>query len=306
MRVFLLLCFTFVSSATLSAQAARPKITGIAFMRVYTTDAAAADRFYGKTLGLSETRTAGTEQFVVNRHQWIEVLANSAPPNPTTRMAAIAFTTNSVSQMASYLASRAITAIDSSHAGELAVHDPEGNLVVFVQSGPSGPEAKAANEAALSASATSQRIIHVGFIVHNRAKEDAFWREVLGFRPYWYGGMTPAKTEWVSLQVPDGTDWLEYMLGGSATPDLRETGVLDHFSLGTASMNTVLAQLQKNGCEGKDCTAIQVGKDGKIQLNLFDPDQTRVEYMEFQPAMQPCCSPFTGPQPSELDPGQDR
>ena len=137
--------------------------------------------------------------------------------------------------------------------------------------------------------------------MRDRAREDAFWRGVLGFKPYWYGGMRPGQTEWVSMQVPDGTDWLEYMLGASAAPGLREFGVLDHFSLGVASMNTVLAQLQKIGCEGKDCTSIQVGKDGKIQLNLFDPDQARVEYMEFKPAMQPCCSPFTGPQPSEAD-----
>ena len=267
-------------------------------MRVYTTDAAAADRFYGKTLGLAEKHHADTAQFIINRHQWVEV-STARPPSPTNRMAAIAFTTDSVKQMASYLFSRGISYTDGPTAGEIAVHDPEGNLVVFVQSGPSGPEAAAASEASPSAAATSRHIIHVGFIVHDRAREDAFWRDVLGFKPYWYGGMTPAKTEWVSLQVPDGTDWLEYMLGASAAPDLRESGVLDHFSLGTTTMNTVLAQLQKNECGGKDCTSIQVGKDGKIQLNLFDPDQTRVEYMEFQPAMRPCCSPFTGPQSKE-------
>jgi hypothetical protein len=49
------------------------------------------------------------------------------------------------------------------------------------------------------------------------------------------------------------------------------------------------------------CTGIQAGKDGKIQLNLFDPDQTRVEYMEFKPVMKPCCSDFTGPHPSPTE-----
>jgi hypothetical protein len=36
-----------------------------------------------------------------------------------------------------------------------------------------------------------------------------------------------------------------------------------------------------------------MGKDGKWQANLYDPDGTRVELMEFQPVMKPCCSPFT-------------
>jgi hypothetical protein len=71
----------------------------------------------------------------------------------------------------------------------------------------------------------------------------------------------------------------------------------DHFSLGVDRMQTVLHDLQRNGCQEKMCTGIQAGKDGKIQLNLFDPDQTRVEYMEFTPAMEPCCSQFTGPHP---------
>ena len=72
---------------------------------------------------------------------------------------------------------------------------------------------------------------------------------------------------------------------------------MDHFSLGTPRMQEVLAGLQRNGCTEKMCTSIQAGRDGKVQLNLFDPDQTRIEYMEFTPAMKPCCSPFTGTQP---------
>ena len=173
--------------------------------------------------------------------------------------------------------------------------------MIFVQSGSSGPEQKIAAETTPLPAATSHHIIHVGFIARDRAKEDAFWQGVLAFRPYWHGGMTPDKTEWASMQVPDGTDWLEYMLGASATPSLHEAGVLDHFSLGTNSMNKVMAQLQKNGCKGTGCTAIQMGRDGKIQLNLYDPDQTRVEFMEFSPAIEPCCSPFTGQQPKETE-----
>ncbi len=64
-------------------------------------------------------------------------------------------------------------------------------------------------------------MIHAGFLVYQREAEDHFYREILGFRPYWHGGMKDSDTDWVSLQVPDGTDWLEYMLNQPEHPDLR-------------------------------------------------------------------------------------
>jgi hypothetical protein len=40
-----------------------------------------------------------------------------------------------------------------------------------------------------------------------------------------------------------------------------------------------------------------MGRDGKWQANLYDPDGTRVELMEFQPVTKPCCSNFTASSP---------
>lgn len=287
----------------------RPAITGVAFFRDYTTKPADAEHFYGPVLGLAESKAAdGTMVFAVNRSQWVEVLPQTSP-QPTVRLAALGFTTRDVQAMQHYLNGKGVPTAEPLRDGEFAVRDPEGNLVYFVES----PYRTAVGDKALGGvakgvsnmqplpSATSQRMIHVGFLVEDRAKEDAFWRGLLGFKPYWHGsGKDPAPQgdDYVSLQVPEGTDWLEYMLNQPrATADLRLLGVLNHFSLGTERMQTVLAQLQANGCEGKDCTAIQAGRDGKIQLNLYDPDRTRVEYMEFVNAMKPCCSPFTGKMP---------
>ena len=67
----------------------------------------------------------------------------------------------------------------------------------------------------------SHHIIHVGYMVHSRAAEDAFFRTVLGFRPYWYGGFSDTVVAWVSQQVPDGRRRLSVnstkSLGGSET-----------------------------------------------------------------------------------------
>ncbi len=292
-----LLALAITAVAPLWARTAqRPAITGIAFARFYTTDPPGAQKFYGDTLGFKRLEANGTWIYPVNRSQWIEVL-DSPPPKADVRMAAVAFTTRNAAGLERYLAAHGIKPELPLKAGEFGVRDPEGNLVIFVQRGSN----KLVADAPPSPDATSRRIIHVGFIVRDAAKEDAFWRELLGFRPYWHGGRTDTSTDYQSIQVPDGTDWLEYMLNVSPAPTLQQTGVMDHFSLGVAHMADVVAALEKNKCEGANCTKTQVGRDGKVQLNLFDPDHTRVEFMEFTPVREPCCSPFVGKQPGPVE-----
>ena len=36
----------------------------------------------------------------------------------------------------------------------------------------------------------------------------------------------------------------------------------------------------------------KIGRDGKWQLNLYDPNLTRMELMEPEPVQEPCCSPI--------------
>jgi catechol 2,3-dioxygenase-like lactoylglutathione lyase family enzyme len=178
------------------------------------------------------------------------------------------------------------------------VTDPEGRRIEFVQA-PAHPEPAPPNP-------LSSHIIHVGFIVHDRAREDAFFRGVLGFRPYWWGGMRDDETSWISQQVPDGTDWLEYMVvapkeGRGIPPGMSQAtaGVLDHFSLGVVNAEAAYTLLWNGGrLEGQDGLP-KIGRDAKWQLNLFDPDGTRAELMELHAVGTPCCSPFTGQDPQK-------
>jgi catechol 2,3-dioxygenase-like lactoylglutathione lyase family enzyme len=294
----LLASLLFTSSSLLAAQQ-RPAITGIAFMRVYTDDVPAVEHFYGATMGYAEKHSGDEMVFPINTHQWIEVVPSQARDGQS-YMASLGLTVSDLPAMKRYLEAKGLR-VESPDPGLIEVHDPEGNLVCFVQKDSALKEAVLARGTPLSTRAPSHHIIHVGFIVHDRAKEDAFWKNILGFRPYWYGTMHPGTIDWVSMQVPNGTDWIEYMMMPNQQPTKRDYGMSDHFSLGVERMQTVLHDLQANGCEEKQCTAIQAGKDGKIQLNLFDPDQTRVEYMEFKPVMKPCCSAFTGPQPNPAE-----
>jgi catechol 2,3-dioxygenase-like lactoylglutathione lyase family enzyme len=301
-RLALLASLLSLSASSLVAQQqpTRPAITGVAFARFYTTDPSAAEKFYGNTLGFERKESDGMWFYPVNHSQWVEIIPKTPPPDPNTRLAAVAFTTTNAAQLERYLEAHNIKPDVPLKHGQFAVRDPEGNLVIFVET---GSEKAVANTPA-SPNAPSHRIIHVGFMVNDEAKENAFWRDILGFRPYWRGGPNPTTTNWVSQQVPDGTDWLEYMLNNGPNPTLQHAGVMDHFSLGVVSMPNTIAELAKNHCEGPDCTKSQLGKDGKVQLNLYDPDHTRVEFMEFAPTQEPCCSPFTGKHPSPTDPNQ--
>ena len=284
-----LLCLSAVS---LQAQS-RPAITGIAFARFYAQDPVASDRFYSGTLGFQRIPTGNTSIYPVNTLQWLETLPL---PDATlkSRMAAVGFTTRDAAGLQRYLQAKGVAVEQPLHDGEFAVLDPEGNRVWFVQAGAN----KRVSRSQLSSRATSVRIIHVGYVVNDATKESDFYQRILGFRPYWHGGRVPTRTDWISLQVPEGTDWLEYMLNIPADANLKSIGVQDHFSLGTEKMETVLEQLKANGCTETNCTKTQLGLDGKIQLNVFDPDLSRVEFMEYVPKQEPCCSPIVGPNPT--------
>jgi catechol 2,3-dioxygenase-like lactoylglutathione lyase family enzyme len=274
----------------------RPAITGIAFVRVYSSDPAASADFYGKTLGYSSSKAGEITRYPINDSQWIEVEPLPSPA-PATRLAAVAFTTRDARALEKYLKAHAVTVVDPLKNGRFSVHDPEGNLILFVQQvkGPAVPPA-------VPATAASRRMIHAGFIVKDAEVENRFYRDLLGFKPYWHGGRTDdGPTDWVSSQVPEGSDWLEYMLNIAPNPTLKQTGVQDHFSLGIEKMTDAVAALARNHCEGPNCTKTQNGRDGKVQLNLYDPDLTRVEFMEFKPSGTTCCSPILGKLPSEQE-----
>jgi catechol 2,3-dioxygenase-like lactoylglutathione lyase family enzyme len=277
-----------------SEQASRPAITGVAFARFYTTDLAAAQHFYGSTLGFDGRQSDGKWIYPVNRSQWLEIVP-ATPPHANLRMAAVGFTTRDAAGLQKYLAGRGVAIEQPLQDGEFAVRDPEGNLIYFVQSDSHSMVAHSSP----SPNAVSRRIIHVGFMIQDQAKEDAFWQGILGFHPYWHGGHTDNALDWAMVQVPDGSDWLEYMFNAGPSPTLQKAGVDDHFSLGVDHINDLVATLARNHCEGERCTKTVTGRDGKVQLGLFDPDLTRAEIMEFKPVVEPCCSPFTGKQPTD-------
>jgi len=297
--LYVLLISTIFSIVSFAQSAPRPRITGIDHVSFYATNPDGVKKLYSDILGL--TAAAPIESGETTRYmsgkQWV---GYSAAPDPkaTDRMDHVAFTTDNIAGLRRYLTQKGLKPGQiqgrSDHSLSFPVDDPEGHHVEFVE--------RAKDESApAEPNAVSRRMIHAGFLVYNRAAADHFYREVLGFRPYWHGGMKDNETDWVSLQVPDGTDWLEYMLNQPAHPDLRLTGVMNHISYGVADMKKAQAVLESHGWKEHGDEHAQMGRDGKRQLNVFDPDLTRIELMEFKPAEKPCCSDFTAPHPSETE-----
>jgi catechol 2,3-dioxygenase-like lactoylglutathione lyase family enzyme len=281
-----------------AASPQRPHILGIDHVSFYTTAPDGVKAFYGGTLGLASAaplESGGLVRYLVGK-QWV---GYSAAPDPsaTNRMDHVAFATDNVAALRAYLMAKGITVAPiethADHSSSFTVNDPEGNHIEFVERNAAEVSVRPPD------SAISRHMIHAGFVVNNRDVEDHFYRDLLGFHLYWHGGMQPGETDWVSMQVPDGTDWLEYMLHHPEHPDLRLMGVLNHISLGVADMKKAQAILESHGWKPHGDEKAQMGKDGKWQLNLFDPDLTRIELMEFKPVEKPCCSDFTGTHPSE-------
>ena len=293
-----------VACCTGWGQGARPAITGISHMTVYTSDAGAAEHFYAFSLGAmkgADPQDATGIRYYLSSTQFVEVLPLPAE-HGISRMARVAYATGDAAGVRAYLAehgaehlSELRSAADGSRWFE--AKDPEGNEIEVFQHGRLVQMG--------SAAPVGSRMIHVGYLVHSRTAEDAFYKTLLGFRAYWYGAMKPGAVDWVSQQVPDGRDWLEYMMvgDGSTTPlarvDARELGVLNHFSIGVPNMEKAVTVLLAGDRMSPRHDGPQMGKDGKWQANLYDPDGTRVELMEFRPVMKPCCSAFTAESPEK-------
>jgi catechol 2,3-dioxygenase-like lactoylglutathione lyase family enzyme len=297
------------TGGTAQAQPRRPSITSVSHLAIYATDPARSEAFYVHELGaakLPDPENPAGVRFYFSPLQFVEVLPLPAGGG-INRLDHAAFNVSDAEGMRRYMISKGAPAPGKVNEGGdgsrwFQVKDPEGMTIEFVQPPASTPK--------IADGGLSTHIIHVGIIIHDRKLEDGFYRDLLGFRPYWAGGMKDDVTNWVSQQVPDGPDWLEYMIVG--TPDTRgipanmsqaNLGVLNHFALGVPNMEAAYTRLWKEGRLAADGRGQQpapkIGRDAKWQLNLIDPDGTRAEVMELHAIGKPCCSPFTASDPEK-------
>jgi catechol 2,3-dioxygenase-like lactoylglutathione lyase family enzyme len=270
----------------------RPAISGVAHIALKTNDLAAERAFYGKGCGFAELSSG---RFKVNDRQYIEILP-TLESETADRLDHIAFETSNLRAMRDYLASQnvAVPASVSKDAdGNLSMilSDPENHRVELVQYVKGSVQTRAFGKL-LAETRVSERLIHVGVTVRDRAATDRFYKDILGFKMTWYGGPTDDTVKWVDMRVPEGTDWLEYMLvSASLTP--KQLGVLHHLALGVPDIQAGFKTVSSRGITAPEPP--KIGRDGKWQLNLYDANLTRIELMEPKPVQAPCCSPYAHP-----------
>ncbi len=281
------------ATASLRAQdtVPRPKITGISHVAYFVSDLPKAIAFWHDFLGYEQSYTlpmpdnSGVRiSFIkINDQQHIE-LFNEKSTIPHNFMSHLCFSVNDIEQMRSFLRAKGYDVKPGNgaktKAGDYAfeIKDPDGMLIEFVQSLPDGLERKAAGKL-LPDSRISPRVYHVGYLVGDAQRTMDFYT-MLGFTETWRGGANPKELSWINLKVPDGDDYIELMLY-HALPE-GPFGSSNHISLMVPDIEKAVADLKARpymASYGKEL-AIRTGVNQKHQMNMYDPDATRVELME--------------------------
>ena len=274
----------------------RPRVLGVAHMALYVKDLDKTRQFYEKFLGFGEPFTLLKKDksgvriaFVkINDRQYIEIF-NEADRGEG-HLNHISFYTDNADQMRDYVASKGVEPMGNAAHGPVPkgqtgnknfnVKDPDGHIVEIVEYQPDSWTAREAGKF-MPPTRISDQIMHVGVLVGDLGKSMNFYHDVLGFNEFWRGSSSPRMLSWVNMRVPDGDDYLEFMLYNKLPPpDGR--GTKNHISLMVPDARKAVDELKKRAAAGlyDREIAIQVGVNRKRQVNLYDPDGTRIELME--------------------------
>ena len=289
LAIALLLTVSF-SGLSGADQLKRPRVLGVAHMALFVSDLSKARAFYRDFLGYEEPyvlkREDGSDRIAfikINDDQYLELFAES--PRQDGHLSHISFLTDSAQGMRDYLASRGVSVPDKIGKGRVGnlnfnIVDPDGHTVEIVQYEPASWTLREKGKF-VPDTRISTHMIHVGVVVGALEPAMKFYRDILGFQEFWRGSSSGKELSWVNMRVPDGDDYLEFMLSAKR-PDAEQMGVKNHICLVTPDIEKALALLESRPARKSYNRQIEVkvGKNGKRQLNLFDPDGTRIELME--------------------------
>jgi lactoylglutathione lyase len=284
-----LLLVTLAPPTLVAAQPARPAIVGVDHVAFRISNAAAAQGFYGDLLGhpVVTPREPGAPLIVRISSRQTLVLEPGLAPDQDDRLSHIGFATADLGAMKGYLESKALAvegpARQSCGRLGLRTRDPDGNAIEFVQE-----DTIVATPPPSPRQPLSTRLYHTGAAIRDEARAHTFYRDVLGMEETWRGGATPERISWVNMRVPDGTDYIEYMLNDKP-PTRQQLGSQHHACLLVADIQIAWEAVRAR-TPADQRAALQkprIGRNNKWQLNLFDPDGTRVELMEPFPTRIP-------------------
>jgi lactoylglutathione lyase len=275
------------------AQSERPKVLGVAHMAIYVKDLDKTLQFYKGLLGYEVPFTLPKKEggvriaFIkVNDNQYFEIF--NEKDRGEGQLNHISFYTDSADRMYAYLKSKGVAVMgDKGSVGKgqtgnknFNVKDPDGHIVEMVEYQPDSWTAQNRGKF-MPATRISDNIMHVGVLVGDLEKSTEFYGGILGFQEFWRGSSSPRMLSWVNMRPAEGQDYLEFMLY-SQLPGPGGRGTKNHASLTVPDADKALAIVKERAAKIGYTReiAVQTGVNRKRQINLYDPDGTRIELME--------------------------
>jgi catechol 2,3-dioxygenase-like lactoylglutathione lyase family enzyme len=269
----------------------RPRLLGVAHMALGVSDIEKSRAFYKDFLGFTEPfdlkNTDGSLALTfikVNDQQYIELFPGLKPGED--RLRHISFYTDNAEQLRQYLVARSVKAPDKVNKVRIGntsfnVTDPEGHTVEFTQYEPTGWTIREQGKH-IGKDRISARIMHLGIIIGDVPAAMGFYKDTLGFSEFWRGNARNTDTvSWINMRLPDSPDYIELMLYSTQpAPDNRLSQ--HHICLEVPDIEQALKTLEARP-NRKSYTRpleIRAGVNQRRQLNLYDPDGTRIELME--------------------------
>jgi catechol 2,3-dioxygenase-like lactoylglutathione lyase family enzyme len=291
LKLYLAITLALLLGTSAGGRAASPpQIIGVAHISLLAHDFEASRSFYRDMLGFEEPYSLKNAHgspsmtfFKVNDRHYIELAPEKTAGG--SRLNHFALEVPDAEAMRKYLEGRGVTVPDHVPTGRIGnlnfmIKDPQGVSVEIVQYGPASWTVQAKGKF-MSGRRISSRIMHVGFVVTDLKAELDFYTGVLGFREFWRGSKDGQVLSWINLKLPDSDDYIELMLYGK-TPAPNTLGGANHLCLEVPSADSALVLLKQRAAatDYKRPLEIHTGKNGKRQINLYDPDGTRTELME--------------------------
>ncbi len=158
----------------------------------------------------------------------------------------------------------------------IRIADPDGNPIEFTQYLPGSMHAQASGKF-LDPRRVSTHIQHAGVGTHHPEAALAFYKDKLGFVEVWpFASGGGASTQW-NLKMPGANgDYLELMvLPGN--PTRAQFGGLQHLCLEIPEVQAANRVVNERG--GK-ASKPAIGKTRRWLFNAYDPDGSRIEFIE--------------------------
>jgi catechol 2,3-dioxygenase-like lactoylglutathione lyase family enzyme len=284
-KLIALLAFT---SLLLAQEPKRPRVLGVSHIALFVSDVEKSRAFYKDFLGFGEPfkldKPDGSLSLTfikVNDRQYVELFPGLQPG--ADRLNHISIETDDAEAMRAYLGSRGVKVPATVPKGRIKnsnfnVKDPDGHTVEIVQYEPDGWSMREKGKFMTSAR-ISEHMPHLGILVGDLSASRKFYGDILGFHEIWRGSRDGAVLSWTNMQVPDGDDYIEFMLYKDL-PDPDKRGTAHHICLWTPDIAAAKAKLEARAALYSKPMEIRTGTNRKRQMNLYDPDGTRVELME--------------------------